>query len=232
MFEKFKKTAVVVILTLLIWTGSYLALEQNITRTATLDILSRPSLLVTFVNAERPIEIELTLKGPAAKISQLKRMLQSDNLDEKEKLDFFFDAGEGSKAEPGRHFIDVPELLRKTAKIRNYNLTIESCEPSIVEIKVEKLVKRTLTIQCLDWDSGVELVPKEITPSPTVEMYVKDSWLANDLKAKVILTPEQIVQARSDHVSMQPFIVLEPGEQPVYADYHKIKLPSTALPGP
>jgi len=65
MFEKFKKTAVVVILTLLIWTGSYLALEQNITRTATLDILSRPSLLVTFVNAERPIEIELTLKGPA-----------------------------------------------------------------------------------------------------------------------------------------------------------------------
>jgi len=230
MLEKFKKTAVVAILTLLIWTGSYLALEQNITRIATLDILSSPSLLVTFVNAERPIEIELTLKGPAAKISQLKKMLQSDNPDEKEKLDFFFDAGEDSKAETGRHFIDVPELLRKTAKIRNYNLTIESCDPSIVEIKVEKLVLETLTIQCLDRESGVELVPKEITPSPTVEMYVKESWLADDLKAKVILTPEQIVQARNDYVPVQPFIVLEPKGQPIYADYHNIKLPSTSLP--
>jgi len=228
--EKFKKTAVVVILTLLIWTGSYLALEQKITRTATLDISSSMGLLVTFIDAERPIEVELTLKGPAAKITQFKKMLQSDNPDEKEKLDFFFDPEEYGEAETGRHFIDVPELLRKTAKIRKYNLAIESCKPSIVEIKVEKLVKKTLAIQCIDGVSHVEIIPKNITPSPTVQMYVKDSWLADDLKAKVILTPEQIVKAKQSYVPMKPFIVLAPGEQPRYADYHNIFLPSTSLP--
>jgi len=232
MLEKLKKTAVVVILTLLIWSGSYLALEQKITRTATLDILSlsHRSLLVTFIDAERPIEIELTLKGPAVKITQLKKMIQSDNPDEKEKFDFYFDAEEEGKSEPGRHFIDLPELLRKTTKIRNYNLTIESCEPSIVEIKVEKLVLETLTIQCLEKDSGVEIIPDNITPSPTVEMYVKESWPEETLKAKVVLTPEQIAKARHSYVTIQPFIVLAPGEQPRYAEYHNIFLPSTALP--
>ena len=232
MFEKLKKTAVVVILTLLIWTGSYLALEQDITRTATLDILPSRPLLVTFVNAERPVEIELTLKGPAAKITQLQKMLQSDDPEEREKFDFYFDAEEEGKTEPGRYVINIPELLGKTAKLRNYSLTIpaESCKPETVEIEVEKLVKKTLTIQCLDNDSGVELISEKITPSPTVEMYVKASWPDDDLKAKVLLTPEQIVQARQSYVTIQPFIVLSAGEQPRYADYHNITLPSTSLP--
>ena len=230
MLDKLKKTAVVLILTLLIWMGSYLALEKDITRTATLDILSSRSLLVTFVNDERPVEIAVTLKGPAAKITQLEKMLQSDDPDKKEKFDFYFDAEEDGKAEPGRQFIDVPELLRKTAKIRNYNLTIESCEPSIIEIAVEKLVKKTLTIQCIDKETGAELVAKNITPSPTVEMYVRRSWTDADLKAKVVLTPEQIVKAKNDYITMKPFIVLADGEQPRYADYHNIILPSTILP--
>ena len=118
MLEKLKKTAAVLILTLLIWMGSYLALEKDITKTATLDILSSRSLLVTFVNAERPVEIALKLKGPAAKITQLEKMLQSDDPDKKEKFDFYFDAEEDGKAEPGKHFIDVPKLLRKTARDR------------------------------------------------------------------------------------------------------------------
>jgi hypothetical protein len=230
MLEKLKKTAVVLILTLLIWTGAYLALERDITRTATLDILSSRPLLVTFINAERPVEITLKLKGPAAKITQLEKMLQSDDPDKKEKFEFYFDAEEDGKAEPGRQFIDVPKLLRKTAKIRNYNLTIESCKPSIIEIAVEKLVKKTLTIQCIDKETGAELVAKNITPSPTVEMYVRKSWTDADLKAKVVLTPEQIVNAKNDYITMKPFIVLADGEQPRYADYHNIILPSTILP--
>jgi hypothetical protein len=230
MLEKLKKTAAVLILTLLIWMGSYLALEKDITKTATLDILSSRSLLVTFVNAERPVEITLKLKGPAAKITQLEKMLQSDDPDKKEKFDFYFDAEEDGKAEPGKHFIDVPKLLRKTARIRNYNLTIESCKPSIVEINVEKLVKKTLTVQCIDKDTGAKLVAKNITPSPTVEMYVRDSWTDADLKAKVVLSPEQIVKAKQTYVTIQPFIELAPGEQPRYADYHNITLPSTTLP--
>ena len=230
MFEKLKKTAVVVILTLLIWTGAYLTLEEEITRPATLDILFSRSLLVTFVNAERPVEIALTLKGPAAKIRQLEKMLQSDDPDKKEKFDFYFDAQEEGKADPGKQFIDVLQLLRKTAKIRNYNLTLESCEPPIVEIVVEKLVKRTLTIQCIDKDTGAKLVAKNITPSPTVDMYVRKSWPETDLKAKVVLTPEQIVKAKDDYITIKPFIVLADGEQPRYADYHNITLPSTTLP--
>ncbi len=231
MLEKFKKTAVVIILTLLIWTGAYLTLEEIITRTATLDISFNRSLLVTFVNDERPVEIAVTLKGPAGKIRQLEEMLQSNDPDKKEKFEFYFDAEEDGKAAPGRHIIDVPELLEKTAKIRNYNLTIVSCDPSIVDIKVEKLVKKTLMIQCIDKETGAELVAKNITPSPTVEMYVRKSWPESDLKAKVVLTPEQIVKAKNDYITMKPFIELAPGEQPRYAaDFHKIILPSTILP--
>jgi len=230
MIEKLKKAAVVLILTLLIWTGSYLALEQKITRTATLDILSSRPLLVTFIGTERPIEIELTLKGPAAKIAQLKKMLQSDNPDEKEKFDFYFDAEEEGKAKPGRYLINVPELLKKNTKIRSYNLSIESCKPETVEIEVEKLVKKILAIQCLDGISHIEIIPDNITPSPTVEMYVKADWPAEALKAKVFLTPEQIAKARHDYVTIQPFIELAPGESPRYADYHNVILPSTALP--
>jgi len=229
MFEKFKKTAVVIILTLLIWTGSYLALEQDMEpRTATLDILSSRPLLVTFVDRKSPIEIKLELKGPGGKVAKLQEMLRSDDPDKKEKFDFYFDAEEEGKSEPGRHFIDVPELFRRSAKLRKYNLTIKSCEPSIVEIAVEKLVKKRLTIQCIDKESGAELVAKNITPSPTVEMYVSESWPDADLKAKVVLTPEQIVKAKNDYIIVQPFIVL--GGQPRYADYHNIILPSTILP--
>ena len=230
MLEKLKKTAVVIILTLLIWMGSYLALEENITRTATLDISFNESLLVTFVNTERPVEIAVTLKGPAGKIRRLEEMLQSDDPDKKEKFDFYFDAQEEGKADPGKQFIDVPELLRNTAKIRNYNLSIESCVPPIIEIRVEKLVEKTLAIQCIDKETGAELVAKNITPSPTVEMYVRESWPEADLKAKVVLTPEQIVKAKNDYITMKPFIVLADGEQPRYADYHNITLPSTTLP--
>lgn len=230
MLEKSKKTAVVIILTLLIWTGAYLAQEEEIPIIATLDILSSRSLLVTFVGRQRPIEIELELKGPGGKVRQLEKMLQSDDPDKKEKFDFYFDVEEDGKAEPGKQFIDVLLLLKKSAKIRDYNLTIISCKPSIVDIEVEKLVKRTLTIQCIDNDTGAELVAKNITPLPTVEMYVRKSWPEAELKAKVVLTPEQIIKAKNDYITMKPFIVLADGEQPRYADYHNIILPSTILP--
>ena len=231
MLEKLKKTAVVVILTLLIWTGAYLAQEEDIPIIATLDILSSRSLLVTFVGQQRPIEIELELKGPGGKVRQLEKMLRSDDPDKKEKFDFYFDVEEDGKAEPGKQFIDVLQLLKKSAKIRDYNLTVISCKPSIVDIEVEKLVKRTLTIQCIDKDTRAELVAKNITPSPTVEMYVRESWTDADLKAKVVLTPEQIVKAKNDYITMKPFIELAPGEQPRYAaDFHKIILSSTILP--
>jgi len=81
MFDKIKKIAVVIFLTLLIWAWAYLALEEEIIQTATLDIAppAGPDLLVSFDPdfIGTPVSLELRLKGSAAKVAELKRGIES-----------------------------------------------------------------------------------------------------------------------------------------------------------
>ncbi len=120
MWDEIKKVVVVVILTFLIWSLAYMALEESITQSGTLDISPQtaPDLFVIFVNKSRPQRIKITLKGPKAKITDLQKKLESSDPKQREGLDFYFDALTEDKGRPGTYEIELLALLKKSPKIK------------------------------------------------------------------------------------------------------------------
>lgn len=224
MYEKTKKIGVVVFLTILIWAWAYLALEQPTSQPGTLNVSAiRQDVLVTFVDREAPVNLELELKGPAAKVDELlQRLHASDNDKEKERLDFYFTAEKKNNQWPTS--INVLELVKTSEKIKNLNLTVISCEPQLVKIKVEEMSSQWLTIQCLDEDGRI-ITHKTIDP-PNVEMFVPRGFKDT---AKVSLTGEQIEEARKSSTTVKPYIKLR-GKRKFSNVSVKVELSSTEEP--
>ena len=224
--EKIKKFSLVVFLTLLVWAWAYLADEEVRTVSGTLDVFPRTSLnlLVTF-NRDRPVPLNLRLKGPATKIADLKRKLLAEDTDQdKERLDFYYapevqDEGDLISVV----LLDVPQLIGSSTKLKTLGLTVESCDPKTIEVTVEKLVEEHLIVQCLD-ENGSVLEHKNIEPA-RVRMFVRRNRPANLLIAYVSLTSEQIEPARKTSIMATPYIEL--GGKLKYAAVRvKIELPS------
>jgi len=228
MTDKFKKMLIVVFLTLLIWAWAYLAIEEAITKSGTLDISPATSaeILVSF-NVDTPVSIrKLKLKGPPAKIGELERKLLADEADQdKERLEFFFDAEKEKKDEPGTYPLDVAGFLNNSSKMRKLGLTIESCDPGTIEVTVEKLVKKRLVVQCID-ENGATLDVESVDPA-VVEMFVRQDWIGDLLKAYIRLTPSQMERARKAPVKEAPYVELIPGKHRQASLEVAIKMAST-----
>ncbi len=231
MLDKMKKIAVVIFLTLFIWTWAYLALERNFDHTATLYIspTTSPDLLVRF-DREAPISLDLRLKGSAAKVAELQKKLNADETDsDKERLDFYYNVETEKQAEPGGHTLDALPFLNSSTKMRGLGITVESCEIEGVEVgtidvTVEKLKEKWLTIQCVD-ENGVVLQHELIEPAQ-VEMYVLPD---HSSEAKVTLTKQQIARAREQQLYLPPYVDLAPNIRK-HADIRVyIKLPSAEM---
>ena len=232
MFDKIKKIAVVIFLTLLIWAGAYLALEQVITESGTLNIspTTSPDLFVRF-NVETPVRIELQIKGSASKIAELRKRLRADDADEnRETLDFYYNVEKEKKDEPGTHDLDLVPFLNKSEKMKKPGLAVESCEikssdAKAIEVTVEKLTEQLVTVQCLD-ESGAVVEHETIEPT-RVKMFVREGFTE---PAKVTLTRQQIAKAREFPIVETPYIELPTGKPRFAAVRVKIKLPSMEAP--
>lgn len=227
MFDRLKRIAVVIFLTLLIWTWAYLALEEETTQTATLNISqTRPDLFVTFDDKDTPVAMKLRLKGSAAKVAELKRKLNAKDTDpDKERLDFYYDAVTEKHPEPGTHALELLPFLNRSTKMRNLGITVESCiiegdEVATITVIVDTLIEKWLTVKCFD-ETGAFLDHENIDPA-RVKMFVRQDY---NSEAKVTLTEQQIKKAREQSVYLPPYVELAPGTQRFASTRVTIELP-------
>lgn len=221
-----KRLAATAFLTLLIWIWAYLALEQEIVESGTLNIspATSQSILVSF-DKEVPVRLKLSIKGPASKIAEFRRrLLADDNDQDKERLDFFYNVEMQGKTEAGSFPLDVLQFLKNDTRLKRLGLTVESCDIENVEVTVEKLEERWLPVQCLD-ENGSVLTHSTIEPA-RVKMFVRRDWGSELSVAKVTLAPLQTEKARKETIIEKPYVELVPGKRK-YADIRvEIKLPS------
>ena len=219
---KYGKILVVIVITVLIWVWADLAQDEELEVSGAKIILHKsidPSLWVSF-DDESSVSIDsIMLKGPALKVADVERKLRARLL----VPEFFLDAAqEEALTVPGKHSLDIENFLRKTEKIKKqFGLTVESCEPDRLTIKVVELVKTPLDVECFD-ENGIPLKAETIEPS-RVDMFVPEDWVG---RAKVQLTRSERIQARGAPVTKNAYIELVPGWTIEAQDAVKITLVS------
>jgi len=213
MLQSARKIAVVLFLTILIWVWAYMALEDEFVEYGTFDISpsTNPGLLVTF-DKDTPVRVKITLKGPAAKILELRKLLSA----EKESLEFFYNAEQMGQAGDGTYLLDVLQFLKASDKLKKLGLTAQDCEikssdTKTIEVTVKELLEKPLIVQCRD-ENGSTLEYETIEPS-RVKMYVLPDWTNELLKAWVTLTTQQIEHARKERIIETPIVELIPGTE-------------------
>ncbi|MBN1126289.1 MAG: hypothetical protein JXA82_14880 [Sedimentisphaerales bacterium] len=206
--DKIKKLAVVAFLTLLIWAYAYLALEETVQRTGLLAIdTTPPQYMVTFIDRDGPVNLDLILKGSASRVAEFKKRWRLAPEDpDKENLDFYYDIVRENAADVGPHTIDVFEFLRQSEKLKDLGLTVVSCSPETIDIQVQHLVEKELVIQVRNIRG--QTVPHETIDPALVRMHVLPDY---EGPAIVTLTDQQIEQARRVAQKARPYILLGAG---------------------
>ena len=203
------KILVVVFITVLIWVWADLALDEvfsvssvNITAKST-----NPGLWVSFGDKSSAFIDKMVLKGPASRITDVKRKLKDGSL----VLEFLLDPGQTETiASPGEYTLPLLTFLRQSDQIKQLGLTVESCEPQTLSVKVVGLVKKPLTIRCID-ETQNTIKAAAVEPKQ-LEMFVPEDWSGEKLIANVQLTRREIDQARLSAVEKTPFIELAAGQ--------------------
>lgn len=200
---KFSKIAIVIFLTVLIWVWTDLDLDEPHTVTnSTIKVAYNRSLLVSFNGKPEASINYIQLKGPAKKIAEVRRKLDDGTLEP----DFTLNPEQERMTTTGPHTLNVLDFLKRSDTITQKDfrgLTIESCEPEIIDVNVVKLVKQSLDIECVN-ENRVPIEVESIDP-PQVEMFVPEE---SRLKAQVQMTSRDISQARISVAVKTPFIEL------------------------
>lgn len=223
---KYKKIAVVIVLTLLIWVWADLALDERLTITNVRINMSKsaePDIWVSFDNEPFFFIEEFVLKGPASKISSARRAKEERTLN----FDFTFDPDQANLIIHGLYTENTLDFLRESYQIKRLGLMVESCEPATFTVNVEKLVQQSLPVQCLD-TGGMSLNPQSIEPS-NVEIYVPESY-GREHPAVVKLNDSDINKARTSAIEKFPVIELPDGQMRQATESVSIKMPPVDEP--
>jgi len=224
MAHKIMKILLVLVITVLIWVWADLALDKQDVETAIIKIAkSTEQLWVSFDDYSSFRNIKMTLKGPASKIDRLKRQLEAG----KENLEIFFDAEARNYSKPDTYNISLLQFLKGSDKIKKLGLSVESCEPENLKIRVQQLVEKKLIVKCIDKDNLA--LEAEIDPAQ-INMFVPPDWAGEKQKAYVSLTEQQIAQARVAPITEEPYIDLAPGQRRYATSKVTIKLPPYPRP--
>jgi len=217
-----KKLFLVVFITALIWVWADLALDKVYPDVpANIKIAKSTSpLWVSLDQQSSSRMVKMTLKGPTSKIEQLRRELLAGS----EKFEIFFDAEQQKMDSPGIYTLQLLPLLKGSDKIKELGLTVESCRPESLKVDVRKLVEKKLTVECTD-DSKMSLDVEKIEPAQ-INMFVPESWAGEKLKAQMMLTDQQISQAKAAAITAKPYIELAPGWRQYSETDVTVKLPA------
>ena len=208
MSDRLKKILVVIFLTLLVWAWAFMSLKEPLTRPGSLKVASasNSSLLVTFTLGENNPQTEIPLTslnftGTPSKISELKTQyalpLDDKNL---ERLDFYYDPAERTES---TYTLNLLEYLQKSSKVQDLALTLESCTPPEVDVKIEELVEKELPIQCVDKD-GLPVDGANPVPG-VVKIFVRKAY---NESATVVLSPQLMDLARKQPVEATAYVEL------------------------
>lgn len=205
--KKIKKTLLIIMLTSLIWVWADLSGDSNLSnKRATLRVspgLSRDTWVT--INGKSSVDIYLDIKGPAARIEELKR----DN----EPLEVFFSPPEDM--DKAAYQYPLMTLLQNYDRLNSMGLTVEQCRPATIEVAVEELVTKQLKVICIDEHN---LIVDNVNIEPSfVDMPVRDYWSGERLTAFVKLSPNQIAQLDSNPVNATPYVEIDP-QRFVYGD--------------
>jgi hypothetical protein len=218
------KMLAVVFITVLIWVWADLAVDEELSvSNVNINVAksTNPNLWVSFGNEPSVSIDKIVLKGPASKITDVKRKLNDGSL----VLEFFLDPEQTEAvSSPGKHTLNVRTFLRQSDQIKKLGLTVESCKPETLSVNVVRLAKKLLTIKCIDeTQSAIKVAtiePKQL------DAFVPEDWSLEKLTANVQLTRREIDQARLSAVEKTPFIELAPGQIRELQRTVKITMPS------
>ena len=202
----YSKIALVVFITALIWVWADLAQDENLPdrpAVVVVDQTANPELWVSLDKLPSR-DIRMTLSGPHSATVEFSRKLK-----EGERFEFDFDAAQQMMDKPASYTLTVPSFLQKNKQIRQLGLKVMSCRPETISVDVARLVKKTLTVRCVDEKAnpvrGAAVEPGQVS------MFVPENWSGERLQAFVALTPGEIKQATSSPVEKKPCVELAPG---------------------
>jgi hypothetical protein len=229
---KYSKIAIVIFFTVLIWVWADLTLEDELTvSSATVTIVTDPALWATFEGADgspdspHSIIKNIVLKGPGSRIEEVRRELIDVN-DGSLKSDFSLHPEWEAMTTTDSFTLTVLDFIKRSDEIRELgSLTVESCEPNELTVKVVELVEKPLEVECIDESGSVMDAPRidSIERSP-VTIFAPGATK----RALVKLTSSDIKRAITAPIEKTPYIVLPDGQTRQSSTTVRIKM----LPDP
>lgn len=228
---KFSKIAVVLFLTVLIWVWTDLALDETYDVSGATIILteSSPQLWISF-DGERTIDVNtIVLKGPASKITNIRRKIEGHSF----SLLFDLDAEKEGLVESGEP-LNVQSFLQKSTQFQDSGLIVESCKPAEIQIRVIELSEKPLRVECFDESkalltAGIIIDPATVNILVPPENWPPDDWTHDDWppgdKAGVMLTRAEIDQAKKEPIQKKAHIKLADGQTRESSTTVGIKIP-------
>lgn len=217
----FGKIILVVFITILIWVWADKAQDEdymfeNVLLKAERSLASE--LWLTFDGQRTATLEELTLRGPAARLDELKRDLKTGS----PRLEFFLGPADTGLVGPGQTNLNVLDFLRNSGQLRSLRVSAVDCKPRVIMVKAGRLVEKELKVRCVR-SNGDVLNAKKIEPA-TVKARVPEDW--NPLTADVILNESEIEQARLGDFEKTAIVRFSPEETHVIPTKIKIMMPA------
>jgi hypothetical protein len=216
----YSKIALVVFITVLIWVWADLAQDETLPDRPAVIVVDQTANPELWVGLDKALsrDVRMTLSGPHTAIVEFSRKLK-----EGQSFQIDFDAAQEKMDQPGSYTLAVPAFLQKNKQIRQFGLKVVSCRPERISVDVVRLVKKTLTIRCVD--EKANLLRAAVIEPPQVSMFVPESWSGERLDAQITLTPSEIKQAEASPVEKKPYVELAPGYIRSATDTVKITVP-------
>ena len=221
---KFGKVSIAVFLTALIWVWADLAQDEPLELPGVVIQIAKssdPALWVSFVTGASKPELQtsitldtVVLRGPASRVDKVSRLRNEGVLN----LNLFLAPEQENLTQEGDSTRDVLDLLKRSDEIGDLGLTVESCEPRTLTVRVQKLVKTNVAVECIGLDPSVKIGALE---PPEVEAFMPPDGTA---KATIQLTAADQEQAKTSPVEKTPYIELMPGLRREVATKVKVTL--------